>query len=155
MRNKGITQKRSTLGDAAVDGLIAGIIAGVVGALFLIIVGLASGDTVLVMLSRFDPRQSENAIVGIVGHLGVSAVYGSFFAVLYRPLSRRLPTKPALNLVIGLLYGLILMLIAELLLVSGIETALGEIPTVQFALFHVIYGLSLVYMFGRLNDRVE
>jgi hypothetical protein len=117
--------------------------------------GLIDGVTVSETLERFDPQQSENAIVGIIGHLGVSAVYGVLFAVLHRTLSRWIPMTTISNLVLGLLYGLTLILIAELLFTSGIETGLSEIPQVEFALFHVFSSLALAFLFERLSHRVE
>jgi hypothetical protein len=143
MDNKGMVQNQNALGDVAVNGILAGIGAGLVGALFLIILGLATGVTVSETLERFDPQQSGNAMVGIIAHLGVSAVYGVLFAVLLRPLNRRITMTTILSLVFGLIYGLALMLIAELLFTSGIKAGLGDIPRYQFALFHIIYGVTL------------
>ena len=103
-----------SVGDVAVDGLLSGVVAGVAAALYLVIIGLFSGETIHSTLGRFDPQVAGNAILGIFVHLGMSAVYGGLFAVLYRPIRRRMPTSPVLNLVIGLIYGIILMLVAEL-----------------------------------------
>ena len=146
--------ERKTVGDVAVDGLLSGVVAGVAAALYLVIIGLFSGETVHSTLGRFDPQQAGNAILGIFVHLGMSAVYGGLFAVLYRPIRRRMPTSPVLNLVIGLIYGIILMLVAELVFNSGIESALDELSKIQFALFHIIFGLVLVVMIEKFNRPV-
>lgn len=143
--------ERKTVGDVAVDGLLSGVVAGVAAALYLVIIGLFSGETFHSILGRFDPQQTGNAILGIFVHLGMSAVYGGLFAVLYRPIRRRMPTSPVLNLVIGLIYGIILMLVAELVFNSGIESALDDISKIQFALFHIIFGLVLVVMIEKFN----
>jgi hypothetical protein len=143
--------ERKTVGDVAVDGLLSGVVAGVAAALYLVIIGLFSGETFHSILGRFDPQQTGNAILGIFVHLGMSAVYGGLFAVLYRPIRHRMPTSPVLNLVIGLIYGIILMLVAELVFNSGIESALDELSKIQFALFHIIFGLVLVVMIEKFN----
>ncbi len=143
--------ERKTVGDVAVDGLLSGVVAGVAAALYLVTIGLFSGETFHSILGRFDPQQTGNAILGIFVHLGMSAVYGGLFAVLYRPIRRRMPTSPVLNLVIGLIYGIILMLVAELVFNSGIESALDELSKIQFALFHIIFGLVLVVMIEKFN----
>lgn len=143
--------ERKTVGDVAVDGLLSGVVAGVAAALYLVIIGLFSGETFHSTLGRFDPQQTGNAILGIFVHLGMSAVYGGLFAVLYRPIRRRMPTSPVLNLIIGLIYGIILMLVAELVFNSGIESALDDISKIQFALFHIIFGLVLVVMIEKFN----
>jgi hypothetical protein len=143
--------ERKTVGDVAVDGLLSGVVAGVAAALYLVIIGLFSGETFHSTLGRFDPQQTGNAILGIFVHLGMSAVYGGLFAVLYRPIRRRMPTSPVLNLIIGLIYGIILVLVAELVFNSGIESALDDISKIQFALFHIIFGLVLVVMIEKFN----
>ncbi len=143
--------ERKTVGDVAVDGLLSGVVAGVAAALYLVIIGLFSGETFHSTLGRFDPQQTGNAILGIFVHLGMSAVYGGLFAVLYRPIRRRMPTSPVLNLIIGLIYGIILMLVAELVFNSGIESVLDDISIIQFALFHIIFGLVLVVMIEKFN----
>ncbi len=143
--------ERKTVGDVAVDGLLSGVVAGVAAALYLVIIGLFSGETFHSTLGRFDPQQTGNAILGIFVHLGMSAVYGGLFAVLYRPIRRRMPTSSVLNLIIGLIYGIILMLVAELVFNSGIESALDDISEIQFALFHIIFGLVLVVVVEKFN----
>ena len=50
---------------------------------------------------------------------------------------------------IGLVYGLMLLLLAQGLTLIGAGTTLREIPVVQFAIAHLIYGLVLGWLVAR------
>src|SRR3990172_2995110 len=79
-----LTYKEVTLGDAAVDGLLAGGGAGVLMAAYLIVAGLVMGETVGVVLGRFDPGQGGAPLVGALAHLATAGVYGVIFGLLGR-----------------------------------------------------------------------
>lgn len=148
-RDRQMLEVEKGLGDAAVDGLLAGSVAGVTSGLYLLIAGWITGETPAIMLGRFDPRADANALVGILVHLAVSAVYGALFVVLYRPMVRRWPAFRKATWLFGLIYGLLLMLLAETIFLSGLNSPLAEVPTEHFLLFHVVYGLTLGFILGR------
>ena len=142
-----LTYKEATLGDAAVDGLLAGGGAGLLMAAYLIVVGLAMGETVGVVLGRFDPGQGGAPLVGALAHLATAGVYGVIFGLLGRFVPRgwrgRVPGWLA-----GLVYGLALFAVA-LALLPAVASPLQEIPRLHFAVAHVIYGLTLGFLFHR------
>ena len=142
-----LTYKEVTLGDAAVDGLLAGGGAGVLMAAYLIVAGLVMGETVGVVLGRFDPGQGGAPLVGALAHLATAGVYGVIFGLLGRFVPRgwrgRVPGWLA-----GLVYGLALFAVA-LVLLPAVASPLQEIPRLHFAVAHVIYGLTLGFLFHR------
>jgi hypothetical protein len=143
-----VYEQEKTTGDAAVDGLLAGVGAGIVSAIYLVIIGLISGQTLAAILGPFDPTQGQ-MLVGSLVHLAVSGVYGVLFAVLYLWLDRRWSWANSKAWLFGLLYGLILLLVAESASRAGIDTAFSDLPLVNTALFHLIYGLALGLFLGR------
>ena len=142
-----LTYKEVTLGDAAVDGLLAGGGAGVLMAAYLIVAGLVMGETVGVVLGRFDPGQGGAPLVGALAHLATAGVYGVIFGLLARFVPRgwqgRVPGWLA-----GLVYGLALFAVA-LVLLPAVASPLQEIPRLHFAVAHVIYGLTLGFLIHR------
>ncbi len=142
--NKSLTANKTTMGDAAVDGLIAGIGAGLLMAAYLIVVGLAMGESVGVVLGRFDPGRGGASVIGALAHLATAGVYGVFFGLGWRFVPRgwrgRVPGWLA-----GLVYGLALFAVA-LVLLPAVASPLQEIPRIHFAVAHVIYGLALGFL---------
>ena len=147
----GVLVKENTAGDAAVDGLLAGLVAGLISALLLILIGLISGDSPGTVLGRFDPSLAGSPIVGGLLHLATSAVYGMMFALLFRLIGRRWSNAHRLAWLLGLVYGLLLLVIAEVVVLSGFETMLGEFSAGAFAAFHIAYGLTLGIALERSN----
>ncbi len=145
--NKAMIREK-TAGDVAVDGILAGVGAGVVSAVFLLVAGLVAGEGPGIVLARFDPALKGSALSGTLLHLGISAVYGALFATLYRPVVRRWPHALRLGWLLGLAYGFILLLLAEGTLQSGLNSGLMDVPAVQFAVFHLLYGLVLGFILG-------
>lgn len=143
MTINGRLSKEKALGDMAVDGLLSGAAAGIISVFYLIAVGLLSGDSPAIVLGRFDPQMQDQAIIGGVSHLAVSAVYGTLFAATFGLLARRWPRLETNRWPFSLLYGLILLALAEAIFAAGIDSALTEVPFIHFGLFHVIYGLAL------------
>ena len=145
-----LTYKEVTLGDAAVDGLLAGGGAGLLMAAYLIVAGLAMGETVGVVLGRFDPGQGGAPLVGALAHLATAGVYGVIFGLLRRFVPRgwrgRVPGWLA-----GLVYGLALFAVA-LVLLPAVASPLQEIPRLHFAVAHVIYGLTFGFLIHRKSD---
>ena len=146
---KGVDGRLRTAGDAAVDGLLAGAVAGIVMAAYLVVTGLLAGEGPASVLVRFDPAKQGSPLAGAVVHLAVSAVYGLLFGLVYRLVGRgRLRGRTA-GALMGLVYGLVLLLVAQGLTAVDAGAALREIPTVHFALAHLIYGLVLGWMVAR------
>jgi hypothetical protein len=145
-RKRPLSQATSAA-DAAVEGLLSGIAAGILMAASLIGFGLAIGDTPTSLLGHFDPGGQASPLSGGFAHLAVSGVYGIAFGLGWNFVHRRLPALPAW--VGGLIYSLALFGLARTLLLPGISSPLGDIPAVQFALAHTVYGLSLGLLAGR------
>lgn len=132
-------ERTDSAGDAAVDGLLSGVAAGFVMGLYLVVVGLIGGENVTAMLQRFDSTGTESALTGLLLHLAVAAVYGALFAVGYRLLGQLLPVVRSNRIgrwtwLPGLLYGLVLWLMASGLLLPATDSALREIAAVHFAI---------------------
>ena len=144
-----VLAKENTVGDAAVEGLLAGLVAGLISAAVLVLIGLLTGDSPGTVLGRFDPSLAGNALIGGLLHLATSAVYGMIFAVLLRLIGRRWRSAHRLTWLLGLVYGLLLLLFAETVVLSGFETMLVEFSTVSFTAFHIAYGLTLGIALGR------
>jgi len=143
-----LTQIEVKTGDAAADGLLKGIVAGVVMAVYLVLVGLVVGEGPGTVLARFAPSGGASVITGALVHLAVSAVYGALFGAGWHVVRHRQPfdqlragsLPPWLA---GLLYGVILLVVAEAALLAGADSPQREIPLVHFVAAHVIYGVSL------------
>ena len=133
--------------DTLISGLIHGVIAGVGMLLWLLLAGMLAGDAPAAVLERFlIPSQSPNPLSSIFLHLGVSAVYGGIFGLLLLQLLRLLPTtinRTPLKLLAGLLYGLLLYLLASTVILPGTNSPLAELHALTFASAHLVYGTLL------------
>lgn len=87
-----LTQEKKSLGDTAVDGLVAGLPAGLQMAVVLVLAGLLSGTPLLETLGYFDPAQAGNWLTGLLAHLAVAAIYGVVFALLRAAVGRIWPS---------------------------------------------------------------
>jgi hypothetical protein len=129
---------QSNMSEMAVEGLFAGVLAGVVMLLYLVAIGLLSGEAAGVMLGRFSIQTPPNPMQGALLHLGVSSIYGMLFGVVQSLLGRRLPAMG-----VALLYALAIYLLAILVLLPSSQSKLLDIAPVHFALAHLAYGLVL------------
>jgi hypothetical protein len=136
--------KSKTMGDAAVDGLLAGLAAGVVMAVYLLITGVVSGEGIGNILGRFAPGEPTTPIAGALSHLAVSAIYGAVFGIISMPLRKRVPAWVA-----GLVFGVVLFLIAQYALLPGTGSTLLEMSPLNFGIAHLMYGLVLGWQVGR------
>ncbi len=134
-------QQLGTMGDAAVDGLLAGALAGAVMAAYLVVAGVVQGEALGTMLARFDPQAAASPVVGLFTHLAVASVYGAIFGLGWRAISRVWPQR--FVWLAGLVYGLLLLGLAQTLLLPGAVSALRVIAPLHFALAHGLYGLAL------------
>lgn len=135
---------KTSSGDAAAGGLISGLIAGLVMALYLALASLLGGVGPAELLSRFGAGQ-VSPVAGAFSHLAVSAVYGAVGGVLLNALRGRLRAPMWL---LGLAYGLILYLFAQVVL-RGATSPMLEIPTLHFLAAHLVYGLVFGWLEGR------
>ena len=148
MESKRFVSRDATIGDAAVDGLLAGFAAGLAMAAYLVAVHAVAGEGPAAILRRFDPSATASPLTGLLLHLAVAGVYGTLFGLGWRFTGRVRPSKVPAWLW-GLAYGLVLLLVAELIPLSGANSPLAEVSLVHFALAHAIYGLVLGYWIGR------
>jgi hypothetical protein len=145
-------------GDAAVDGLAGGVVAGVLMAVYLEAAGLMMGESLGRMLGRFNPQEGDPLWIAFLLHLAVAGVYGILFGILYRTavILRKDLLAPLPSAVLGLVYGILLLVLARGVLLPGAGSALMEIPLLHFGIAHLIFGISaglLAYQF-RLKGAV-
>ena len=144
-----LIRARSSIGDAAVDGLLNGVVAGIVMAIYLVISGVLTGVGLVATLSAFDLGQGTSPVRGALIHLAMAAIYGMVFSLIYRLIGRGRSIGRGGNVIIGLAYGLLLWLITQIAFATGINVALGSLPTVHLAVAHVIYGVVLGWLATR------
>lgn len=144
-----VTQRKKTIGDVAVDGLLSGMGAGAIMALLLVLLGLVAGSGPGDIIGRFDPAGQGRPLFGGLLHLAMSAIYGVPFAVFYHLLVSRWATLWRWGWLIGAIYGLALWVAAQFIILPGSSTALLEFAPLTFALGHLVYGAALGYLLGR------
>jgi hypothetical protein len=144
MQANNLSQTESlSLSDKLINGLFSGILAGVVMLGFLLLAGLALGDGLVATLTRFSvPGQETTPLANVFLHLGVSAVYGSAFGVIFHLLHWKL-RYGVWKWAAGLAFGLLLYLFASLYLLPVSGSLLMEIPAAVLAAAHALYGLVL------------
>ena len=141
--NKLADQTHRSAGDAAVDGLLAGIGAGLLMAAYLVVAGLLSGNGPAEVLGGFDPGQSGSAVLGLLTHLAVSGIYGVLFAVAFRAITRRWPSARRLNWLFGLLYGALLFLVAQFIILPTGNSPMAGTAVPHVVIAHLLFGLLL------------
>ena len=144
-----LIRARSSIGDTAVDGLLYGVVAGIVMAIYLIVMGVLTGTGLVATLSAFDLGQGTSPMRGVLIHLAVSAIYGMAFSLIYRLIGRRRSIGRGGSVIIGLVYGLLMWLIAQIAFAAGVNVALSSLSTVHFAVAHAVYGATLGWLAGR------
>lgn len=137
-----LAQKEKTMGDTAVDGLIAGLLAGTLMMLALMAGGLVTGTAPLVMLGYFDPARNGSWQTGLPAHLAVAAVYGVIFALLWR-LAALLPSSLRRGWLLGAAYGVVLFGLARGIMGTAVVMPLQQIAGWNLALGHLVYGAVL------------
>lgn len=146
-----LARRQATFGDAAVDGLIAGVGAGVLMAAYLVASGFVLGEGPGVVLSRFDPATQPLPQIGILMHLAVSAMYGILFDLSERVVLRD-QVIVGRSTLLGLLYGLGLFVLAEVVLLPETGSHLVAIPPIHFGIAHAIYGIGLGFLLRNQRD---
>jgi hypothetical protein len=108
---------------------------------FLLLVGLLAGEAPAVTIARFSvPGQETTPIASAFLHLGVSAVYGSLFGLLFHLLPLKI-RRGIWKWLAGLVFGLLLYLLASGILLPASGSLLLETPAVILAAAHAAYGL--------------
>ncbi len=138
--NSTSSYQQKSIGETAVDGLLAGLVGGVAMALFLVMTGWLTGTPPLTTLAYFDPAQTGSWLTGLLAHLAVSAIYGVVFGLLMGVLGRLRPSLTKLTWLWGVGYGLVLWLLGLGVVLTAVGVTLAQIPAWQFALAHVVYG---------------
>jgi len=152
MKNSSVLPKdQLQSGDAAVKGLFNGFIAGIGMAIMLVAAGLAAGVPPGNTLERFTPVSGSGSLAGILAHLAVSGIYGMVFGLLWSSVLRwlRLDSGGWQAILAGGVYGVLLWLGAQYILLPTTGATLGSIPVGQFLIAHLAYGLILGWLFGR------
>jgi hypothetical protein len=137
-----------TSGDRAVDGLLAGLAGGLVMAVYLLLVSLIGGDGPAVMFGRFSPDGQGLALTGVLLLLALSAICGALFGLGHSTLGRRRPSGLLIWLA-GIVYGLLLLLVARLIILPATSASFNEIPIWHLVLANSLYGLTLGWLIGR------
>ena len=138
--------QRASVNSLAVSGAIAGLAGGVI---FGIMMGVMGMLPMIGMLVR-----QENAVVGSVVHLAISAFIGAVYGVV----AGRLPFNASTAFFGGIVNGIVwwvlgaLILMPLLLGMTHMILVLGQ-PQWMSLLGHIIYGLVTSFVFIPLAKR--
>ncbi len=152
IETKRLSHSERKISDVALDGLFGGVAAGVAMAVYLVAWGLMTGAGLGAVLGMFDPGERGIALTGALTHLAVASVYGILFGMIWWTLRRTLRLSVPAWLV-GAIYGLALLLVAKAVVLLAAGSPLAEIPTLHFAVAHIIYGVVLGYLSERIGGR--
>jgi hypothetical protein len=152
IESKRLAYRERKISDAALDGLFGGLAAGVTMAVYLVIWGLTERLGPGAVLGMFDPSERGIGLSGALTHLAVASVYGILFGLTWWSLRRVLRVGVPAWLT-GTIYGLLLLLVAKAVVLPAAGSPLAEIPTLHFAVAHVIYGVVLGYLSERIGVR--
>ncbi len=147
--NKGL--RTASAGDAAVEGLLNGILAGIVMALFFVVVEVVSGSAPLAALGYFDVSQIGSPLNGLFVHFAVAGVYGLLFGLGWSALKRSVnfQLNPLGALGIGVVYGLLILVVAEIVILPRTSSPLRDLPLWAFGAAHLVYGIVLAELMRR------
>ncbi|HUV28070.1 MAG TPA: hypothetical protein VMW34_11955 [Anaerolineales bacterium] len=94
MDNAGqISEKKTSLSNLAVDGLIFCLVSGAAMLLSLAAFALLSDESPGDLLELFSVAGLVSPVLGMLSHLAVSAIYGVLFGVLIWPVLRRFSSR--------------------------------------------------------------
>ena len=140
---------KEKLGNRAVDGLLYGLVGGTVMLISLVFLALFSGEAPGTLLERFNAGGLTSPLQGMLSHLAVSAIYGVLFGSLVWPILRHFSTTSWIGWLVGLGYAGVLLLLAQIAVLPGVNSPLLQLPFWEWALGHAIYGLILGGLFTR------
>lgn len=151
MENTKRIMKTMSVGDAAVEGLMYGIAAGLVMALFVLVVEWLAGVAPLTVLGYFDGGGNASPFLGAFTHVAVSGIYGVVFGMIAMVVARMFGARMTLGmwLALGILYGALIFVVAEWIVLPRTSSPLLEMPMWALAIAHFIYGAVLAALFGR------
>lgn len=136
------------LSEGAVDGLFAGLAGGIAMVVYVLVAVLASGvlpGEVIAYLTS-DETQWVNTLLL---HFSVASVYGLFLGIAWQALGAG--RSHGGSVLVGLLYGFVLWLAAHLLILpQGVLTV--PIPSLHFALAHLVYGVTTAWLLQQALD---
>lgn len=143
--------RTTSIGDAAVEGLIYGIVAGLGMALFLIAFEWLAGVMPLEVLGYFGANPDASPWVGLFTHVAVSGIYGVIFGMLALVAARMFGDRlnPGVWLLFGVVYGLLIFAVAKGVILPRTSSPLNELPVWALALAHALYGFVLAWLVGR------
>jgi hypothetical protein len=146
--------RKAGIREAVKGGALAGLAGGVVLTLFMLTMSAASGrDPWSAIKGAGAPFLGARAMVpgwdatavllGVLGHLAVSVVWGVLFGLLFFGLSR------AATIVAGIFWGLVVWIgmYYVLLPILGLERMVAEAPVGRSIAYHVIFGLLVAVAF--------
>lgn len=142
-----LTENKSNFSTFVVDGVIYGLVSGTGMFLSLAALTLLSGEALGATMESFSVGSVTSPVLGLAGHLGVSAIYGALFGALIWPLKSHLAPREILGWLAGVLYAAILLLVAQFIIFPTIS--ISAVPTWQWATAHGVYGLILGGLFAR------
>ena len=143
-----ISINKKSVGNLAVDGLIYGLVSGMAMYLSLATFALISGEAPGTLLEHFSSGALTSPVQGLLSHLAVSAIYGMLFGALIWPVLLRLSPNKIINGLGGLVYAVLLLVLAQIAILPGTGSPLAQLPFWQWALAHGIYGSVLGTMFA-------
>jgi hypothetical protein len=152
IESKRLAYSERKLIDTALDGLFGGLAGGVVMGAYLEIWGLLAVRGPGAVLGMFDPSMRGAALAGALTHLAVASVYGILFGLIWWTLRRGLRLGVPAWLA-GAIYGLALLAVAQAVVLPSAGSPLAEIPTLHFALAHLVYGVVLGWLSERIGAR--
>lgn len=160
-------EHRASWADVIGWGAVAGLIGGIAMAMLLMIVGLARGadfwSPLYLMAAFFNPAWAHLTgfaigplLAGMLLHLFGSALFGIIFAVLVRFVLPK-PVSLAVAILLGLAFGLFLLLFITFAILPGVDVPLVHAVTHDGASFawwiigYLVYGGILGAVFGESN----
>ena len=144
-----ITDNKNSLSIWAVDGLLYGLVGGMAMLVSLISFALLSGEAPRALLERFSAGDLTSPLQGVISHLAVSAIYGVLFGSLVWPVLRHFSSTKWMGWLGGLGYAVLLLALAQIAILPGVNSPLAQLPFWEWALGHGIYGLVLGGLFTR------
>lgn len=159
-----VLEHRTSWGDVAQWGAIGGLVGGIAMAMLLMIVSLASGadfwHPLYLFAAPFNPAWAHATgfaiaplLAGMLLLLFMSALFGVIFALLVR-FAMPKPVSLTVAVILGMVWGLILLVVMTFGIVPGVDPALvrGMMSSggmfVWWIVAHLVYGGVLGAVFA-------
>ncbi|WP_447979998.1 hypothetical protein [Candidatus Nitrospira bockiana] len=147
--NQYFARKHVNVGDAVYAGVLAGLLAGVAMAMVSMMMSMMTGQgfwmpvkkisvTLLGQSTVQDPGfQMMPVMVGMMIHFATAIMFGVIFALW----GGRWSYGPAIGW--GIAYGLAIWVVMQFAVLPIVNPVMAEMPYLQFAMLHVIFGGTL------------